>query len=183
MLFDPDTANARLAISARSTEVTLTRTTQAVADNPGRFDVLLAVLGRDGFSSGRHYWEVFVADKRCYHLGMASEFAQRKGQNRVSPETGFWTIILNRQGQFSAIDKTRVAIPIQTQPMVLGIVLEYSKRQISFYDANARAHMYTFTNDQPFTGRIYPFVSFCAENVENPTPIMLITPGSLDWLQ
>lgn len=162
--------------------MTLRRIPQAVANNPGRFDVLLAVLGKDGYSSGCRYWEVFVGDKPCYHLGMVSESAQRKGQNRVSPGTGFWTIILNRQGQYSAIDRQRVLLSLQTRPMTLGILLNYRKGQISFYDANARVHIYTFTNAEPFTGMIYPFVSFCAENVENPTPIMLITPGSLDWL-
>lgn len=163
--------------------MSLRRTPLAVADNPGRFDVLLAVLAKDGYSSGRHYWEVFVADKPCYHIGMASESAQRKGQNRVSSDRGFWTIILNRQGQYSAIDRQRVPIALETRPATLGILLDYGKRQISFYDANARVHIYTFTNSEPFTGMIYPFVSFCAENVENSNPIMLITPGYLDWLE
>lgn len=183
IFFDPDTANPRLVLSSRNTEVTLSRTAQAVADNPGRFNVLLAVLGKGGYASGRNYWEVFVANKECYHLGMTSESAQRKGQMRVSPATGFWTIIMNRQGQYFAMDGSRVAIPMQTQPLVLGILIDYKKRQISFYDANARVHMYTFTNSEPFRGKIFPFFNFCVENVENPTPIVLLTPGSFDWLQ
>lgn len=163
--------------------MTLSRTAYAVTDNPGRFDVLLAVLGKGGYTSGRNYWEVFVANKECYHLGMVSGSARRKGQMRVSPATGFWTVIMNRQGQFYAMDGTRVAIPMQTRPQVLGILLDYKKGQISFYDANARVHMYTFTRGEPFTGTIYPFFNFCVENVENPTPIMLLTPGSFDWVQ
>lgn len=163
--------------------MTLSRTAYDVANNPGRFDVLLAVLGKSGFSSGRNYWEVYVANKECYHLGMISESAQRKGKMVASPATGFWTIILNKQGQYFAMDTTRVLIPLQTRPLVIGILLDHKKGQISFYDANARAHMYTFASGRPFTGKIYPFFNFCVENVHNPTPIMLLTPGSFDWLQ
>lgn len=161
--------------------MTLSRTAHAVAGNPGRFDTLLAVLGKTGFTSGRNYWEVNVANKECYHLGMISEFAQRKGQVNMSPAAGFWTVIMNRQGQFFAIDGTRVPIRMQTQPQVLGILLDYKKGDISIYDANARVHMYTFKGS--FTGKIYPFFNFCDENVGNPTPIRLLTPGSLEWLQ
>lgn len=183
IVFDPDTANPRLAFSTRNTEVTLSRTPHDVLDNPGRFNVLLAVLGKGGYSSGRNYWEVYVANKECYHLGMMSESAERKGQTVVSSATGYWTIIMNRQGKFFAMDGTRVAIPMQTRPQVLGILLDHKRGQISFYDVNARVHMYTFSNGNPFQGKIYPFFNFCVENVANPTPITLLTPGSFNWLQ
>lgn len=163
--------------------MTLSRTAFDVVDNPGRFNVFLAVLGKGGYSSGRNYWEVYVANKQCYHLGMMSESAQRKGQVTASPSAGFWTVIMNRRGEFFAMDQTPVEIPMQTQPEILGILLDYKKRQISFYDATAKVKMYTFTNSQPFTGKIYPFFNFCVENVANPTPIALLTPGSFDWLE
>lgn len=72
---------------------------QNVPDHPGRFNIALAVLGMVGFSSGRHYWEVSVAGKLCYHLGMASESAQRRGTIIFSPTKGFWTVVLDKEGQ------------------------------------------------------------------------------------
>lgn len=155
---------------------------QNVPDNPGRFDVDLAVLGSTGFSSGRQYWEVSVAGKLCYHIGMASESAQRKGTIRYNPTNGYWTIILNKQGQFRAIDRRPSVIQVQTQPLRLGILLDYRNGQISFYDAGARSHMYSFSG-QTFTDKIYPFINFCVEEVENPTPIVLLSPGSVDWIK
>ncbi|CAB1434055.1 unnamed protein product [Pleuronectes platessa] len=55
--FDPNTANPRIVLSADHTEMSTTEEVQNVQDHPGRFDVVLAILGETGFSSGRHYWE------------------------------------------------------------------------------------------------------------------------------
>ncbi|GLD51427.1 interaptin-like isoform X2 [Lates japonicus] len=105
MTLDPDTANPRVVLSAGNTEMSTREEIQDVPDNPGRFDVALAALGNTGFSAGRHYWEVSVAGKLCYHVGMATESAPRKGTIRFNPTNGFWTIVLNKQGQYRAIDK------------------------------------------------------------------------------
>lgn len=179
---DPNTANARIALSAHDTEVSNRAEMQNVPDHPGRFDVVLAVLGKTGFSSGRHYWEVSVAGKLCYHLGMASESAQRRGVIRFSPARGFWTVLRNKQGQFRANDRTHVIIPVHVQPLTLGILLDYKQGQISFYDAGTRSHLYSFVGQQ-FTDKIYPFINFCVEDVGSQTPIVLLSPGSVDWLK
>lgn len=182
MTFNPDTANPRVVLSADKTEMFTSPQVQNVPDNPERFDVVLAALGSTGFSAGRQYWEVSVAGKRCYHLGMASESVQRKGHVRFTPRNGFWTIVLDKQGQFRAIDERPVHIPIETQPLTLGILLDYKKGQVSFYDAGARSHMYSF-NGQKFTDKIYPFVNFCVEDAGALTPISLRSPESTDWIK
>lgn len=182
MVLDPDTANARLGLTARNTQAFIADEIQNVHDHPGRFNVFLAVLGKTGFSSGRHYWEVSVAQKPCYHLGMASESARRRGQIRISPNQGFWTIIRNKQGQYQAMDRTRTIIPMQTQPLTVGILLDYTKGQISFYDASSRVHMYSFTG-QTFRDKIHPFINFCVDTTGNDIPIVLITPGETNWIQ
>lgn len=123
-----------------------------------------------------------VAGKLCYHLGMASESAERKGSITFRPTNGFWTIVLNKQGQYKAIDKRSVIIPVETQPLTLGILLDYKKGQVSFYDAGARSHMYSFVG-QTFTDKIYPFINFCVEDIESSTPIVLLSPGSVDWIK
>ncbi|XP_078119451.1 LOW QUALITY PROTEIN: uncharacterized protein LOC144526109 [Sander vitreus] len=179
---DPNTAHPRIALSADNTRISTSEEIQNVPYNPGRFDVVLAVLGTTGFSTGRHYWEVSVAGKLCYHLGMASESAQRKGSITFSPENGFWTLVMNKQSQLKAADSKPFIIPIQTQPLTLGILLDYKKGQISFYDAGARSHIYSFVG-QRFTDKIYPFVNFCAGDVESLTPIVLLPSGSVDWIK
>ncbi|XP_074506447.1 uncharacterized protein LOC141776628 isoform X2 [Sebastes fasciatus] len=182
MTLDPNTAHPRIALSADNTEVSTREEIQDVPDHPGRFDGVLAVLGKTGFSAGRRYWEVSIAGKSCYHLGMASESAQRKGPIRFSPTNGYWTVVLSKQGQYRALDRRPVIIPVQIQPVTLGILLDYKKGQISFYDAGTRSHMYTFVG-QTFTDKIYPFIDFCVEDDGGRTPIVLLSPGSVEWIK
>uniref|UniRef100_A0A3Q2QUU6 Centromere-associated protein E n=1 Tax=Fundulus heteroclitus TaxID=8078 RepID=A0A3Q2QUU6_FUNHE len=179
--WDPLTAHPRIALSAGNTEVSTTEDVLQVQDNPGRFSVVLGVLGSSGFSRGRHYWEVSVAEKRCYHIGMASESAKRKGSIAFKPSEGYWTIILNKQGQLKAIDMNPVLLQVERLPITLGILLDYNRGQISFYDSGARSHLYSFSG-QKFTDKIYPFLNYCVEEVENPQPITLLPPGSTDWI-
>lgn len=179
---DPDTANPRVGLSAGNTQLYTVADNQDVPDLPGRFDVVLACLGHTGYSSGRQYWEVSIANRLCYHIGFASESAKRKGFLKFSPATGYWTIIRNRQGQFRALDRAPAVIPVQAQPVTLGILLDYKTGQISFYDTGARSHLYSFTG-QTFTDKLYPFINFCNDDLDNQTPIELIPPGPTNWLQ
>ncbi|CAJ1071559.1 putative leucine-rich repeat-containing protein DDB_G0290503 isoform X2 [Xyrichtys novacula] len=179
---DPDTAHKRIILSRNNTELNIDAENQDVADQPGRYDVSLAVLGSTGFSSGRHYWEVSVAGRLCYHIGMASESAKRRGTIKFRPSNGYWTIIQDRQGQYIAKDRLNVRLPLQTRPLSLGILLDYKEGQISFFDPEARSHIYSFVS-QKFSGKVFPFIGFCVEDVESQTPMVLHTPGSVDWLE
>ncbi|XP_067461160.1 golgin subfamily A member 4 isoform X3 [Thunnus thynnus] len=178
---DPNTAHRRLALSDHNTQIHADDDDQDVPDNPGRFDVVLAALGSTGFSTGRHYWEVSVAEANCYLLGMASESSQRKGTLSFKPLKGYWTIVLNKQGQYKAMNNRPITLQVQTPPLMLGILLDYNKGQISFYDAGTRSHLYSFVG-QKFTGKIYPFVNICLEDVTLQNPIILIPPGPTDWI-
>lgn len=178
---DPNTANARVALSADNSEVSIIAHAQNGLDHSDRFDVSLAVLGKTGFSTGRHYWEVSVDGKLCYHLGMASESAQRRGIIRFTPAAGYWTVILTKQGQFKARDRTLITIPVQIKPVTLGILLDYKKGQITFYDAGVRSHLYSFVG-QRFTDKIYPFINLCVDD-DSQAPIVVLTPGSSDWIK
>lgn len=55
---DPSTAHPRLVISAGGKQVHCGERHQVLSDNPGRFNRVVCVLAHQGFSSGRHYWEV-----------------------------------------------------------------------------------------------------------------------------
>ncbi|XP_062285724.1 golgin subfamily A member 4 isoform X2 [Scomber scombrus] len=181
VIFDPDTTHPRVVLSADNTEMSTAERELNVPNLPGRFDVALAALGSPGFSSGRQYWEVSVAGRLCYQIGMASESSPRKGALSFRPSTGYWTIVLNKQGSYKAIDKKVVTLRVRTHPITFGILLDYNKGQISFYDAGDRSHLYTFTG-QRFSDKIYPFVLYCVEEHDNRTPITLLPPASVDWI-
>lgn len=179
---DPNTAHPRVALAEDNTELYTLAESRDVPDHPGRYDVVLATLGATGFSSGRRYWEVSVADRLCYHVGLAAASAQRKGILRFAPQNGYWTLILNKQGQLRALDRMPKVLPVQAPPGALGVLLDYRNGQVSFYDTGSRSHLYSFSGNS-FTDELFPFINFCNEDIDSQTPIRLIPPGSTDWLQ
>lgn len=90
-------------------------------------------------------------------------------------------MILNKQGQLRALNEIPAIIQTGTHPLVLGVLLDYERGRISFYDAGTRSHLYTFSG-QTFTNRIYPFISYCVEDGGKPIPITLVQPESTDWI-
>ncbi|XP_075768546.1 zinc finger protein RFP-like [Pelodiscus sinensis] len=76
---DPDTANPQLVLSGDQKCVRWERAWQRLPGNPGRFDSVPCVLGREGFTSGRHCWEVEVGGGQYWAVGVARESVNRKG--------------------------------------------------------------------------------------------------------
>ncbi|XP_067425475.1 zinc finger protein RFP-like [Emydura macquarii macquarii] len=87
---DPGTAHPELVLSEDGKSVRWADTRQRVPNNPERFDTEPCVLGCEGFTSGRHCWEVEVGDGGYWAVGVARESVRRKGWISPSPEEGIW---------------------------------------------------------------------------------------------
>ncbi|CAM4683684.1 unnamed protein product, partial [Lepidochelys kempii] len=79
LTLDPDTAHPELEISEDGKEVKC-GSFRNVSSSPSQFDTANCVVARQSFSSGRHYWEVFVGQKPRWSLGIVSERAERRGR-------------------------------------------------------------------------------------------------------
>uniref|UniRef100_A0A452IHN5 Ig-like domain-containing protein n=1 Tax=Gopherus agassizii TaxID=38772 RepID=A0A452IHN5_9SAUR len=90
---DPDTAYPHLILSENRKSVEWRSQHRDVPDCPKRFDCVTCVLGYEGFTSGRHYWEIDVGDGINWGVGVARETVSRKGWIHFSPQEGVWAVI------------------------------------------------------------------------------------------
>ncbi|XP_067865488.1 butyrophilin subfamily 3 member A1-like [Heterodontus francisci] len=150
---DAKTANACLTVSPDGDSVKGGETL-IVPDNPERFDSVPYVLGSGGFTAGIHYWEVKVADKAYWDVGVANGSVQRKGMPNLCTKAGFWTI--GRDGvSYGISDESRSTVTVTTRPGKIGVFLELETGRVSFYNADSMFHLYTF--DANFADKVYPF--------------------------
>uniref|UniRef100_A0A4W5MQA9 RING-type domain-containing protein n=1 Tax=Hucho hucho TaxID=62062 RepID=A0A4W5MQA9_9TELE len=83
---DPDTANSFLGLSADGKQVSVGQTWNVRPDNPKRF-VSRCILGKEGFSSGRFYYE--VQGRNCWELGVARESIDKSIEDILRVYSGF----------------------------------------------------------------------------------------------
>ncbi|XP_067865263.1 butyrophilin subfamily 1 member A1-like [Heterodontus francisci] len=158
---DVETANPWLEVSADLKSVRCTETERSLPDTEKRFIYWESVLGSEGFTSGRHYWEVEVEGNDWWSLGVAAESVERKDYVDWSPETGFWTI--GRDNDQIYINFSRSHLLASQFPGKVGVFLSYESGTVSFYDADTKSQLHTFTGNK-FTEKLYPFFFTSDEN-------------------
>ncbi|XP_030053446.1 E3 ubiquitin-protein ligase TRIM39 isoform X7 [Microcaecilia unicolor] len=152
---DPETAHPILELSADRKSVSRGFIDRDLPDNPERFDTNWSVLGVEGFTSGRHYWEVEVEDG--WRLGVCKDSVRRKGRGQwihPSPQEGYWVLQL-WYGEYSALTSPETSLSHRKRPQVLGIFLDYEAGKVSFYNADNKVLLFTFTDI--FTEKLRPF--------------------------
>ncbi|XP_066579148.1 bloodthirsty-related gene family, member 12 [Amia ocellicauda] len=172
VILDPITAQRNLVLSEDGKQVKYDARRQAAIENNESFHPALFVLGREGFSSGRQYWEVEVGKKTSWTLGVAKQSVPRKGDIKLSPEKGFWCLWLKNGDDYKALSSIRVPLHLTSKPQFVGIFVDYEEGQISFYDPRTQTHIYTF-NDA-FTEKLYPLFSPCLNHDgKNSAPLII----------
>ncbi|XP_070971206.1 E3 ubiquitin-protein ligase TRIM21 [Oncorhynchus clarkii lewisi] len=174
---DPLTAHPRLLISDDGKQVRCWDRYQPVADGPERFDRVVCVLGRQAFSSGRHYWEVEVGGKTDWDLGVASHSINRKGKIIVSPAHGYWFLSLRDKNDYAFRTEPSTALGLNHKPNRIGIYVDCDKGQVSFYNVDAKMLIYTFTDS--FSDVIHPFFSPCTNKSGRNEAPLIICPVSM----
>ncbi|CAM4559710.1 unnamed protein product, partial [Lepidochelys kempii] len=154
---DPDTVFPQLVLSEDGKSVRRGDTRQRLPDNPERFDSALCVLGCEGFTSGRHCWEVAVGGEGCWAVGVARASVGRKGGISCSPARGIWA--LERwEGQFQALTSPATPLPLSRAPSRIRVCLDCGRGQVTFIDAGDEAPIFTFPPGSVPGGRIRPWL-------------------------
>ncbi|XP_034398225.1 tripartite motif-containing protein 35-like [Cyclopterus lumpus] len=149
VILDPNTAAYSLHLSDDLTSVRRGDTNQKLPENPERFSKYSDVLGSEGFSSGKHSWDVEVGDHPFWLVGLVKESVDRKGEIPVSQiwclfhDSGTYT---NGAGQTVRVKKSLQRIRVQ---------LDYDMGEVSFYDPEDMTHIYTHRDT--FTEELFPY--------------------------
>ncbi|CAL8358690.1 unnamed protein product [Boreogadus saida] len=131
VILDPNTASNRVVISEDLTSARHMTKRQDNPDNPERFLEYSNFLGSEGFTSGRHSWEVEVGDHPHWLIGVAKETVDRKGEVWAKPENGFWCLIRHNGGYGNG---SREKLNLKRNPERIRVLLDCEGGEVSFYD-------------------------------------------------
>ncbi|NXV38744.1 BT1A1 protein, partial [Rissa tridactyla] len=167
VVLDPDTAHCDLVLSDDCKSVKRQDTRQDIPDIPERFNPWRCVLGREGFTSGRYYWEVEAVDGGGWTVGVSREDVKRKGEIEFKPEEGIWAVG-QWAGHFQALTSpNRTLLPEIQTPKRIRVSLDYEEGRVAFFSVDKEIPIFTF-----------PLVSFEGIRV---LPWVWLGPGT--WLK
>ncbi|KAJ3584762.1 hypothetical protein NHX12_015257 [Muraenolepis orangiensis] len=133
---------------------------------------MVNVLTRQSFSSGRFYFEVQVKDKTRWRLGVTRESVNRKYVITFTPENGFWFLHFE-EDELVFNGNPAVRLPVRAELQKVGVFVDYDAGLVSFYDVEARAHIYSATGCT-FSEPLYPILNPGShDGSRNSTPLII----------
>ncbi|XP_059192600.1 nuclear factor 7, brain-like [Centropristis striata] len=152
VILDPNTASPWLYLSDDLTSVRRGDTKKQLPDNPERFTNYPDGLGSEGFSSGKHSWEVEVGDHPVWNVGLAKESVIRKGERLSSAKYGTWSV---KHGDGKYTNGYGETVRVKKSPQRIRVQLDYDRGEVSFYKPEDMTHIYTHRDF--FTEKLFPF--------------------------
>ncbi|XP_007957547.2 tripartite motif-containing protein 60-like, partial [Orycteropus afer afer] len=148
LTLDLDRAFPNLIISEDRKSVKYGKMKMNLPYNPKRFTGYPAVLSSEGFTVGRHFWQVEVRGTGEWAVGVCKDSFPPNATVSSSAKDGCWQI---QHWTDTCGTNDRVKL------MQIGIFLDYDLGEVSFYNMNNRSHIYTFTDT--FTEKLWAYFS------------------------
>ncbi|XP_054831881.1 E3 ubiquitin-protein ligase TRIM7-like [Eublepharis macularius] len=153
---DPDTAHPYLALSGDWKSLQWGWAPQDLPNSPERVDFWPAVLGREEFAGGRHFWEVTVGSAGDWFVGITGKSVKKKGRNTpFSVNNGFWSI--GKAGKFYQTSNDDFPLSVSSEPKRIRVSLNYAGRQVAFFDADKAAILFVFSDTYFGREALQPF--------------------------
>uniref|UniRef100_A0A3Q2PFL0 B30.2/SPRY domain-containing protein n=1 Tax=Fundulus heteroclitus TaxID=8078 RepID=A0A3Q2PFL0_FUNHE len=159
VILDPNTASGWLYLSDDLTSVRCGDTENINYTN---------VFGSEGFSSGRHSWEVEVGDHPRWNIGLVKESVDRKGETCALPSFGIWCLV-HSDGKYTDGEDNIVTVKQNLQR--IRVQLDYDRGEVSFYNPEDMSHIYTHRDT--FTEKLFPYFCVGRAGEANPSSIAL----------
>ena len=120
-----------------------------------------------------------MGDKTAWDVGVARESVHRKGLVTLSPEDGYWAVCLRKGREYRACAGQAELLSLAARPRVVGLFVDVEDGTVSFYDAENKSHIYSFSPSQ-FAEAVFPFFNpDLSDNSSNKAPLV-IRPVSAD---
>ncbi|XP_066539320.1 zinc-binding protein A33 [Hoplias malabaricus] len=179
LTFDPETAHPLLTVFSGDTKVQFEEEKEFIEEeekNPKRFYYYYCLMGREGFSHGRHYWEVDVGGKTAWRLGVARENIPRGEMDSSTEENGFWTLALKNGSILACTHPKPTLVRSATSPTRIGIFLDCDREEVSFYNAFTMMPLFSFSMG-PLLMPVFPFYNPCdTDEGKNLAPLSIFHP-------
>ncbi|XP_053148524.1 E3 ubiquitin-protein ligase TRIM39-like isoform X2 [Hemicordylus capensis] len=159
---DPDTAHPELILSEDLKSVRKGDTEQDLPNSPKRFDFRPCVLGRERFTSGKHWWEVEVENENeegaMWAVGVAAESVRRKGKFtfKLNPNERIWAVGMIAD-EFMAFTSEWTPLAFKHDIRKIRVSLDYEEGCVEFFDADTDDQIFTFTLSLFSGERILPY--------------------------
>ncbi|CDQ75486.1 tripartite motif-containing protein 35 [Oncorhynchus mykiss] len=151
---DPNTAAPWLLLSEDLTSVRDSDDKRKLPDNPERFDPDTGVLGSEGFSSGKHVWDVEVGENSAWVLGVAKESIQRKDKVSSVLKNGYLSVYFYHKMYFAGTSPL-TRLNLKKSPRRIRVQLDWEKGRVCFSDPTDNTQIYTFKHT--FSERVFPY--------------------------
>ncbi|XP_060094576.1 E3 ubiquitin-protein ligase TRIM7-like [Heteronotia binoei] len=139
---DPDTAHPWLILSEGQKSVRVGEKAQVLFISPERFEMYTAVLGREGFTGGCHFWEVLVGSEESWAVGVARKSVKRKGFFTIAPEEGIWAVGKQSGMHGVYIKEYYPPLTVTGELKRIRVCLNYAGGRVAFFDADRAALLY-----------------------------------------
>uniref|UniRef100_A0A8C6SCZ5 Uncharacterized protein n=1 Tax=Neogobius melanostomus TaxID=47308 RepID=A0A8C6SCZ5_9GOBI len=151
---DPNSAAPWLVLSDDLSSVKDSDNKQKLPDNPERFDPDTGVLGSEGFTSGKHRWDVTVGSNTAWVVGVAKQSVQRKEKVSSVMKNGYLSVYFYHKMYFAGTSPlTRLNLKKNLQK--IRVLLDCEKGRVSFYDPLDGELIYMFKH--AITERVFPY--------------------------
>uniref|UniRef100_A0A669QZP4 Uncharacterized protein n=1 Tax=Phasianus colchicus TaxID=9054 RepID=A0A669QZP4_PHACC len=146
--------------------------------SPSTVPVLVA---KEGFASGKHYWEVDVGQQQDWLLGVMRHKGKQEEQGTLAGED-YWALHRSK-GEIFSIKENISLEKKEMNDSVIGVLLDLEEARINFYEAHQMTIMLKISislGKEP-TEMFFPFLS---KGGEADTPVIhpVLTPVPLEPL-